>query len=86
MTIEHFLGCAKSAMISESLYFYNISLVPRPFLLPAFDHLQYAKMEGEGLGDGVTCMTSGRHVYFTVTLHSSFSDVPHLHDGFPDTI
>ena len=86
MTIEHFLGCAKSAMISESLYFYNISLVPRPFLLPAFDHLQYAKMEGEGLGDGVTCMTSGRHIYFTVTLHFSFSDVPHLHDGFPDTI
>ena len=25
------------------------SLVPRLFLPPVFDHLQYAKMEGEGL-------------------------------------
>ena len=30
------------------------SLIPRPFLPPVFDHLQYAKMEGEGLGDLVT--------------------------------
>ena len=25
------------------------SLVPRPYLAPVFDHLQYANMEGEGL-------------------------------------
>ena len=25
-------------------------LVARPFLPPVFDHLQYAKIEGEGLG------------------------------------
>ena len=36
------------------------SLVPRLFLPPVFDHLQYAKMEREGLGERVTCMTSGR--------------------------
>ena len=27
----------------------NVSLVPRPLLPPVFDHLQYAKTEGEGL-------------------------------------
>ena len=37
------------------------SLVPRPFLPPIFDRLQYAKMEGEGLRERVTCVTSGRH-------------------------
>ena len=37
------------------------SLVPRPFPPPVFDRLQYAKMEGEGLGERVTCVTSGRH-------------------------
>ena len=37
------------------------SLVPRPFPPPVFDHLQYAKMEGEGLRERVTYMTSGRH-------------------------
>jgi len=31
------------------------SLVPRPFPPPVFDRLQYANMEGEGLGDLVTC-------------------------------
>ena len=31
------------------------SLIPRPFPPPVFDHLQYAIMEGEGLGDLVTC-------------------------------
>ena len=36
------------------------SLVPRSFPPPVFDCLQYAKMEGEGLGERVTCMTSGR--------------------------
>jgi len=32
-----------------------VSLVPRLFPPPVFDHLQYANMEGEGLGDFVTC-------------------------------
>ena len=36
------------------------SLVPRPFPPPVFDRLQYAKMEGEGLGERATCVTSGR--------------------------
>ena len=27
---------------------------------PVFDRLQYAKTEGEGLGERVTCLTSGR--------------------------
>ena len=31
------------------------SLVPRLFQPPVFDRLQYANMEGEGLGDLVTC-------------------------------
>ena len=37
------------------------SLVPRPFPPQVFDRVQYAKTEGEGLGERVTCMTSGRH-------------------------
>ena len=37
------------------------SLVPRSFLPSVFDHLRYAKTEREGLGERVTCMTSGRH-------------------------
>ena len=36
------------------------SLVPRLFTPPVFDRLQYAKTEGEGLGERVKCMTSGR--------------------------
>ena len=32
-----------------------IMLVPRPFPPPVFDHVQYANMVGEGLGDLVTC-------------------------------
>ena len=32
-------------------------IIERSFPRPVFDHLQYAKMEGEGLGDSVTCMT-----------------------------
>ena len=36
------------------------SLVPRPFPLPVFDRILYAKTEGEGLGERVTCATSGR--------------------------
>ena len=35
------------------------SLVPRPFPPPVFDRLQY-KNGGEGLGERVTCVTSGR--------------------------
>ena len=35
------------------------SLVSRPFPPQAFDRLQYAKTGGEGLGERVTCMTSG---------------------------
>ena len=27
------------------------TLVPKPFPLPVFDHLQYAKTEAEGLGE-----------------------------------
>ena len=36
------------------------SLVPRPFPPPVFDCILYAKTEGEGLGERVTCMVSGR--------------------------
>ena len=39
---------------------YYISLISRPFSPPVFDHLQWAKMEGKGLGDLVTCMMSSR--------------------------
>ena len=35
------------------------SLVPRPFPPPVYDRLQY-KNGGEGLGERVTCVTSGR--------------------------
>ena len=33
------------------LHVHHISLVPRPSTRPVFDRLQYAKMEGEGLGN-----------------------------------
>ena len=36
----------------------SCNLIPRPFPPPAFDHLQYANMEGEGLEDLVTCSDS----------------------------
>ena len=36
------------------------SLIPRPFPPPVFDRIRYAKTEGEGLGERVTCVTSGR--------------------------
>ena len=39
---------------------HDYSLVPRPFLPPVFDRLQYAKTEGEGLGDRVMCVMSSR--------------------------
>ena len=32
----------------------SISVVPRPSMPPVFDRLQYAKMEGEGLGNFIT--------------------------------
>jgi len=34
------------------------SLVPRPSMPPVFDCLQYAKMEGEGLGNFITWSTA----------------------------
>ena len=34
------------------------SLIPGLFLPPVFDHLQYAKMEGEGLGERLVCDVS----------------------------
>ena len=37
-----------------------VSLVPRPFPPPVFDCILHAKTEGEGLGERVTCVTSGR--------------------------
>ena len=37
------------------------SLVPRPFPPPVFDCLHYAKTEGEGLGERVMYVISGRH-------------------------
>ena len=36
------------------------SLVPRPFPPPVFGRILYAKTKGEGLGERVTCVTSGR--------------------------
>ena len=38
----------------------SASLVPKPFPPPVFEHILYAKTEGEGLGERVTCVTSGR--------------------------
>ena len=36
------------------------SPAPRPISPPVFDRILYAKTEGEGLGEKVTCMTLGR--------------------------
>ena len=36
-------------------------VVPRLFPPPVFDRILYAKTEGEGLGERVMCVTSGRH-------------------------
>ena len=53
---------AKSKFLNSSPISKNhgcwTSLIPRPFPPPVFDHLQYAKTEGEGLGERVTCMMS----------------------------
>jgi len=38
----------------------KLSLITSPFPPPVFDHLQYANMEEEGLGDLVTCGTLSR--------------------------
>ena len=38
----------------QLLVYYWHGLNPRPFPPPVFDHLQYANMEEEGLGDLVT--------------------------------
>ena len=38
----------------------QVCLVPRPFLPPISDRLQYAKTEGDGLGERVMCMILGR--------------------------
>ena len=46
-------------LISRPLYSYS-SLVPRLFPPPVFGRMLYAKTEGEGLGERVTCVTSGR--------------------------
>ena len=48
-------------MIVNNKELQPIWLVPRPFPPPVFDRLQYAKTEGEGLGERVTCVTPGRH-------------------------
>ena len=59
-----------SHMSCNSVQIINLQTVPavnactlifRPFPPPVFDRLQYAKMEGEGLEERVTCVTSGRH-------------------------
>ena len=47
--------------ISSAVKSVGVSLVPRPFPPPVFDRILYAKTEGEGLGERVTCVTSGRH-------------------------
>ena len=48
-------------VVSISATFPNLavasSLIPRPLPPPVFDHLQYANMEGEGLGDLVNTGT-----------------------------
>ena len=36
------------------------SIIPRLFPPPVFDHLQYTKTEGGGLGERITFVTSGR--------------------------
>ena len=38
----------------ESWKYGGFSLVPRPFHHPVFDHLQYTKMEVQGLGAFIT--------------------------------
>ena len=50
-----------SQFLLHSIRVYHVvSLVPRPFPPPVFDCILYAKTEGEGLGERVTYVTSGR--------------------------
>ena len=44
----------------QGVMYNNISLVPRLFPPPVIDRLQYANMDGEGLGDSSRAVTSGR--------------------------
>ena len=50
--------CINRCLTREALQ--RHSLVLRPFPPPVFDRLQCAKTEGEGMGERVTCVTSGR--------------------------
>ena len=52
-------GTRKRSYLSSSTLAI-VSLVPRPFPPPVFDRILYAKTEGEGLEERVTCVTSGR--------------------------
>ena len=45
----------RDPVVAQGMAVHTGSLVPRPFLPPAFDHLQNANIEGEGLGDLITC-------------------------------
>ena len=57
----------RSALLGHHILYFRtlrasdrrFSLLPRPFPPPVFDRLQYAKTEGEGLGERVTFVTSG---------------------------
>ena len=48
--------------------------VPRPFPPPIFDRILYAKTEGEGLGERVTCVTSGSQELKTVIFKRQCQD------------
>ena len=50
----------KSSLIVWNTVCLYCSLVPKPFPPPVFDHILYAKTEGEGLGERVMYVTSGR--------------------------
>ena len=42
------------SLLTIILKLYYLDLIPRPFPPPVFDHLQYTKVEVEGLGNLVT--------------------------------
>ena len=50
----------RGTRLSTDHTLFGTSLVPRPFPPPVFDRILYAKTEGKGLGERVTCVTSGR--------------------------
>ena len=56
---NYLIGRSKNGALAYT-WWVLASLVPRPFPSPVFDRILYAKMEGEGLGERVTCVTSGR--------------------------